>query len=172
MQEQYKSKHKIGPITSKEKTAETCISCSSEKDGDKNPRGSKHPGYDDPLLLTLTPHQIFNSILFNCGSFTTSCHSLIMDFNVIRQVKAESGENYCWLLEYEWYPHDTDISDLQIDIVLELKIGNAYIYGDFETFDLHTPRVVIDNVWRRAEDAFIVAAALLGLRVKRELVVD
>lgn len=132
------------------------------------------PEFDKPLSFSLSPNQIHRCILYECGSFMTLRESLINPEIMTKQIRAGNDENYCWLVANDWnelneeHPFGMDCCS---SVVLEIKIGDAYLFAEYGRYrnDYH---ITLENDdWRRGEEAFIKIAAILGIRVTRGLVI-
>jgi hypothetical protein len=132
------------------------------------------PPFDVPLMFTLTPKQISDTILYYCNSFTTSTESLISPGLIDKQIKAEKDENYCWLVFMSWMEtneNEPEESCLCTNLILEIKIGHVYLIADFGSTYKAYYRTIDEGDWRRGETAFIKAAALIGVRAEYELTI-
>lgn len=100
------------------------------------------PPYDKTLQFCLSPNQIFRCILYNAEMFTSSWDSFLEHKYVYQQIKAENGDNYCWLAQSECWQESNKESNksndnngnLITECNLEIKIGKTYLYAEFGCF--------------------------------------
>ena len=134
------------------------------------------PSYDEPLQLELSPIMIYRCFLFDCDRFQTTDHSIIHEenMNICNEHFIANGDNYVRLFRAEWIEDDETEDELEREMeayMLEIKIGKVFLYADFGTTSAtEYKQTCQDDMERRAENAFIIMAGLLGVRVGRGLI--
>jgi hypothetical protein len=143
------------------------------KDKRKQPCASQ-PSYDKQLSFILTPNQIHKCILYQSDMFMTAVESYINPDTVTKQIKAGNDDTYCLLVETQWCEdHEESLSgfDCCSNVILEIKISDVYLYAEYGEYRNNQVLIMGSDGWRRGEEAFTKMAAMIGVRVSRELVI-
>lgn len=133
---------------------------------------TEDPSWDEPLTLSLTPAAILNTVFATADNVHTAWQSCVEDHLIVAQTTAvaQMNANHCRLVEQEYADEEVP-EETWHDWTVELQISDVYLMAHWRV------RVGIaqaDWEWceAEAEKAFIIAAALLGRRVRRGIVVD
>lgn len=121
-----------------------------------------------PLQLFITPQQVRETVFSDCDSFGVEAQSVLEeDFGARLQLTARRGSNRVLLAEACGGASIEEHYHVQI---VQLEIGGTVMvawYGDEDSFT----RTAMEADRRRAEEAFRLAAVLIGVRVRQGLVV-
>jgi hypothetical protein len=132
----------------------------------------EEPDWDAPLTISLTPAAILNTFFASADSVHTGWETCIEDELIVAEttVVAESSANHCRFIEQEYSDQDSG-GESWHDWTVELQIGEVFLLAHWRARISASPA---DWEWcaAEAERAFTNAAALLGRRVRRGLVVD
>ena len=133
---------------------------------------SQEPDWSTPLVLTLTPDAIINSIFSTAEEAHTgwdTCVNAALVSSETTAIDSTTG-NHCRITEQE-FSYDDEPDAIWHDWSVELRIAETYILAHW--------RVVVNEspaMWNwcstEAENAFINACVLIGQRVRRGLNVE
>jgi hypothetical protein len=133
---------------------------------------TEEPDWNSPLLFSLTPDAIINSIFTTAEEVHTgweTCVNAALIMSETTAVDAGTG-NHCRLAEQE-FSYDDEPDAIWHDWSVELRIGETYILAHWRVMVNETPAMW---TWasNEAENAFIAACVLIGQRVRRTLAVE
>lgn len=138
----------------------------------KQDKRKEEPDWDAPVALNLTPAAIMNTFFASADSVHTGWETCVDDTLVFAEttVVADMSANHCRFVEQEYSDQDTPDESWH-DWTVELQLGEVFLLAHWRARISGSPA---DWEWcaAEAERAFISAAALLGRRVRRGLVVD
>lgn len=139
---------------------------------DEEPAASEDPSWESPLTLGLTPAAVLNTFFASAQSVHTAWRTCVDDTLIVGEttIVAEMNANHCRFVEME-YSDEESAEETWHDWTVELKIGEVFLLAHWRARVNGSPA---DWEWsaNEAERAFINAAALLGRRVRRGLVIE
>lgn len=129
-------------------------------------KGNKpiQPDWDAPLALTISANDIMQGVL-DAPTMMVNFNSLISTDEDRQDLVAESANGTVSVRMAEREGGES------VDFIVEIEVGNTFIYGAW-TASFADGDAEYEFAKRKAEDAFIRAAALAGKRVRRGLIVE
>jgi hypothetical protein len=139
------------------------------------------PSMDRSVGLPISPSIIQDCVLRGCDcEFSVHHESQLESADLIVQDArlTRKHENYVWLADVAWPDNTCDEDGERLDYndsfgyVLEIHINGVYMFAKIsETLYTDYERIIDEEVIRRAQEAFILASALIGVSVRRGLII-
>jgi len=136
------------------------------------------PTYDRLLELSVTPQMVASCVLHGNDAFWSGSSSRIAPETVDTGHYAENSGNHVEMVSLIWENYLDPDDDFEEETVLffgyavELQIDGVFMHANYG--EIPSPQyssTVEDDMRRRAEDAFIRAASLIGVPVSRGLII-
>lgn len=125
----------------------------------------RKPDLDEPLPLVITPNEIFNACLYGShvvdADFSTDVVPNVATEVLVAENKRTGNSARFARLNLAEFPQ----------YVVELQIGNVFITGSWQWPAAEASQTEIEYCKEKAQNAFIQAAALIGKRVERGLII-
>ena len=124
------------------------------------------------MEFTLTPEMLNKSVFFDADRFAVYDHPQIdpMEMCLSSDLFAENGDNYIRLVSVDLSEDHRPGASLQeietayhFCLLLELKIGNRFINAEYGPYPVRYNRMIDEDFTRRANNAFVRAASLIGI---------
>jgi hypothetical protein len=125
----------------------------------------KKPAFNEALPLVITPHEIFETCLHGAHAVNADFTSAVIPDVATEVLIAENKRTgnaarfaRLNLVEFPQY-------------VVEVQIGNVFVAGSWQWPEAETDQMQVEYCREQARNAFVYAAALIGKRVERGLIV-
>jgi len=135
------------------------------------------PSHDRLLRLSVTPQMIESCVLYGNDMFRSASNSNIDPETVDTCHYAENSGNHVEMVSLMWQNYidsddEFDGEAFYIGYAVELQIDGVFMRANYgEIPGTQYSSTVDDDMRRRAEEAFIRAAALIGVPVSRGLII-
>jgi len=137
---------------------------------------------DGLLEFVLTPETLNQSVFFDADRFAVYDRSQIDPrfMSICSDLFAENGSNNIRLVSFSWSDEETGADATQQEIeassrfslLVELKMGEQFINAEFGPYPARYSRMLDEGFRFRANNAFVRAAALIGISASIGIVFD
>ena len=144
---------------------------------------SLQPALGKPLRFSLSPQMFRECVLYDCDVFSVHYSSQIdPDIMVIDDgYQTESRGNHVLLVSVTWSEdldsddefEENEDSSFYYGHIVEIKMDGVFMHAIFgQMHSDYYQQAQDEDSRRRAEEAFVRASALIGVRVSRELIIS